>query len=87
MMPWAIKWRSENKLDGKRERLMGGVRYDRPYMFGGYKTMVFRTRDEARHYLKENYGHLAERDDLKREPHGWKMPQVVKVSVSVTECT
>lgn len=84
-MPWAIKWRSKNKLDGERQYLQGGSRHNPPYMFGGYKTMVFASRALARHYVKQHYGYMRGRQDLKDEPHGWKMPQVVKVNVTVEE--
>lgn len=85
-MPWAIKWRSENKLDGKREHLVGTSWRDRPaYTYGGYTIAVFRTRREARQFNTDHYGYIRHRTDLKAEPHGWKVPQVVKVRVSVEE--
>lgn len=68
---WSLKWRSENRLDGKCEYLMASVRFD--------------TRRQAREYLSETYGYLRDRPDLTREPHGWKMPKVVKVRVVVEE--
>lgn len=82
---WAIKWRSENHLDGKREYLLGGARHERPSPFGGYKTMVFETRREARQYINKHYGYMRRRKDLRDEPHGWRMPSVVKVRVMVQE--
>lgn len=83
-MPWAIKWRSENKLDGKTERLMGHCQIIDP-LKGGYTIMCFRTREEARRYVKQHYSYIKWRADLRAEPHGWKMPQVVKVTVTVQE--
>lgn len=68
---WSLKWRSENLLDGKCEYLMASVRFD--------------TRLKAREYLSEHYGYFRDRPDLAREPHGWKMPLVVKVRVIVEE--
>lgn len=68
---WSLKWRSENRLDGKYEYLMASVQFD--------------TRLKAREYLSEHYGYMRDRPDLMREPHGWKMPLVVKVRVIVEE--
>lgn len=82
---WAIKWLSESRLSGRREYLLGGARHERPSPFAGYTTMVFETRREARQYLKEHYGYIRERKDLRQEPHGWKPPMVVKVTVMVKE--
>jgi len=49
------------------------------------RLAVFRTRAEARVYRDERFGCIRNRPDLKAEPHGWKMPQVVKVSLSIEE--
>ena len=72
---WALKWISDSKLDGHIERFMG-----KPM---GWK--VFRTRAEARAYRDETYGYIKNRPDLKAEPHGWKLPRVVKVVLSIQE--
>ena len=88
-MPWAIKWRSDNRLDGKCETLLG--RYSGrnsgqcPDFMEGHIIMVFRTRQSARDYISINYGYIADRPDLKAEPHGWKVPVPVKVITGVTE--
>ncbi len=73
---WAIKWRSENLLDGKREYLMGCQ---------NVAPRLFKTRATARAYVKHYYGYIATRPDLKAEPHGWKMPTPVKVTVRIEE--
>jgi len=73
-MPWAIKWKSESKLNGKREFLIG---------LDGYTTIVFRLRKDARTFCKEKFGYIKTRKDLRSEPHGWKMPQVVKVEINI----
>ena len=70
-MMWGMKWRSENNLDGKMEHLM-------------YKNcfpLLFRTRREARFFIADKWGFLKNRPDLKKEPHGWKMPIPVKVEI------
>ena len=86
-MPWAIKWRSENRLDGKQEYLIGRFcrRGEVPDFLTGYDRMVFRTREQARRYIHDGYGYIAKRKDLRAEPHGWKMPIAVKVKVTVSE--
>jgi len=87
-MPWAVKWRSENALDGKREYLLGRFFYKHPEVppcVAGHSTAVFRTREAAREHVREVYGYIKSRPDLRAEPHGWKTPQVVKVEVSVNE--
>ena len=75
---WGILWRSDNRLDGRRRHLVGDATLTVP-------MRLFRTRGEAREYIKSEYGYIAERPDLRTEPHGWKMPIVVKVCVTVCE--
>jgi hypothetical protein len=68
---WSALWRSENKLDGKREHLL----------FENYFPVMFRTRKQAREYINARYGYIKERKDLQQEPHGWKMPTPVRIKV------
>jgi hypothetical protein len=84
-MPWAVKWVSDNELDGHREHLLGAANIVKPEEVGGYNIMVFGSRRHARAYIEENYGYVRTRPDLRREPHGWKMPRAVKVAVVVME--
>lgn len=88
---WGILWRSDNRLDGKREALMGLL--TAPHGDGHpvftpagaeQPTITFRTKREAKAFIKDRFGYIAERSDLRREPHGWKMPQPVRVRISVT---
>jgi len=72
---WGIKWISDCKLDGHTEYITGNTM--------GWD--VFRTRAEARAFREKRYGYLRNRPDLKAEPFGWKMPQVIKVILSITE--
>jgi hypothetical protein len=74
-----MKWRSHNQLDGTREYLICNVLCA--------PSLVFTTRDAARAYAKQHYGYIATRRDLRREPHGWRVPQIVKVTVTVTEAS
>lgn len=71
---WGILWRSRNLLDGDREFLMGE----------GKGPVLFETRQEARSYCEQVYGYIRGRADLRTEPHGWRMPQVVRVTVEMT---
>lgn len=66
---WALKWRSKNRLAGKTE-----------YLFGDFKT-----RAEARQHRDKEFGYIRHRPDLRCEPHGWKLPAVVRVRIIVTE--
>ena len=73
MSIWAAQWRSKNNLDGVTEYII-------------YDTMtrlpaLFKTRQQARDYITKNYGYIRDREDLRVEPHGWRVPRAVKVSV------
>ena len=72
---WAIKWRSKNRLNGKREH----------FIFRDCQPKLFRTRWQARDFIKAEYGYIKDRPDLKAEPHGWKMPIAVKVEIVINE--
>ena len=73
---WAILERSDNRLDGKREWLVGD---------GSGLPRMFLSRSACRAYIQNYFSYIRTRPDLRAEPHGWKMPQAVKVLVSV-EC-
>ncbi len=75
---WALKWYSKNKLDGVTERLMMHMG------FYGKEIAIFKTRREAREFLKEKYSYIGKRSDLRKEPHGWTVPKVVKVKLTMT---
>jgi hypothetical protein len=70
---WAALWRSENKLDGVSSHLI----------YHNGKLAVFNSRRLAREHIEREYGYIRTRPDLKAEPHGWKMPIVVKVIVTL----
>jgi len=72
-MRWGVEWHSVNRLDGDTRHIM----WDQG------KPLFFHTRREARAYIQERYGYIKEREDLQREPHGWRMPQAVPVEVIV----
>lgn len=70
---WGILWRSDNRLDGRTRRLLYDPKYGLP--------VLFKTRKEAQTYVEERYGYIRHRKDLHEEPHGWKLPQPVKVNI------
>lgn len=73
-------WRSTNKLDGRRRHL---ILYR--FISGAHNfPRMFQTRRECAEFIKEDYGYIAKRADLRREPHGWRMPIPVKVKVSMS---
>lgn len=72
---WAVQWHSRNRADG----------LDQHWMWDGTGPLLFHTRRDARAFIKSNYGYIAERPDLREEPHGWQAPRAVKVSVILEE--
>ena len=82
---WAIKFDTTNQLDGRRVYFWGCASVKRHPAVSGYKTMVFRTRQAARDYINERWGYTRNRPDLRAEPHCWRMPKPVKVTVTVAE--
>lgn len=81
---WAVKWISDCALDGHREFFLGSG-----YMPGAPcpapTVLLFLSRRRARDFVKERFGYIKNRPDLRAEPHGWKMPKVVRVNVTVSE--
>jgi len=45
--------------------------------------LLFRTRQQARDYNNKHNGYIRQRVDLQTEPHGWKIPKIVKVQMQV----
>lgn len=72
---WAAQWHSESKLDGERRHII----YD------NFQPALFRTRQECRWFIKRKYGYIANRPDLQAEPHGWRVPQAVKVKIVLAQ--
>jgi hypothetical protein len=74
MALWAVKWRSKNLLDGEREWLI--LRE-----WQTYTPVLFNTRADCRAWINKQYGYIKTRKDLRTEPHGWRVPQPVRVEV------
>ncbi len=68
---WSPKWLSCNQLDGQREYLI----WDK------LMPVLFRSRRECREWIERKYGYIRERDDLRKEPHGWRLPRPVRVEL------
>ena len=64
-------WHSKNKLDGESKHLLhdGGV------------PALYTTRQRVRVWIMKHYGYIKTRRDLREEPHGWRFPQPVRVTV------
>ena len=54
-------------------------------MFERGMPVVFGTRAEARQWIGQRFGYIRYRQDLRREPHGWRMPKAVRIQVLVRE--
>ena len=67
---WAVEWRSQNRLDGARRHLTWES-----------DVRLFRTRRECRDFIKQEFGYIRTRPDLRTEPHGWRLPLAVRVGV------
>jgi hypothetical protein len=75
MVRWVVLFRSRNKLDGYRQYI---VRESGTWA-------MFRTRRAARAYAFERLGYISRRDDLRREPHGWLPPKIVRVTITANK--
>ena len=73
-MTWALQWRSRNRLDGETRFLLTDWRVSTV-------VKLFETRAQARAFAQVHYGYIKRSPDLRREPHGWRMPVAVKVKV------
>lgn len=89
---WGILWHSRNLLDGERKSLVGNV--CAPHGDGhspikpagkAQTALTFRTKREAAAFIKQQFGYIAKRPDLRTEPHGWKMPRPVRVRITVEQ--
>ena len=75
MVRWGAKWRSKNKLDGITEHIV----------FDNLDPVLSHTKKGITEFIKERYGYIAKRKDLRQEPHGWRMPKPIKLKITMTE--
>jgi len=80
---WAVEWQQANRLDGVTQHWMAKWFTHRDDVYTGCYLALFDTRQEARAWVKEHYGYIANRPDLQIEPHGWKVPKVFKVRIEL----
>lgn len=69
---WSVKW-----IGNPYERL--GI--PSHIIYENLLPVLFKTRSEAREFVKAKYGFIAEREDLRNPPFNWRMPQIIKVEV------
>ena len=67
---WGVLWR------GAEQCLLGDSKQP-------HRALLFETRKAARAFIRENYGYIRIRKDLRKAPHWWRMPLAVRVEVSV----
>lgn len=72
---WGALWHSRNRLDGLKEFLLFEV--------GEFIPALFTTRRKARAWIAKRYGYIAQRSDLRKEPHGWRLPRPVRVTITL----
>ena len=68
---WAVEWYSKSRLDG----------VSRFFVWDGGNPCLFRSRADARDFIRQKWGYIAQRPDLRAEPHGWRLPKAVRVFV------
>lgn len=69
---WAALWYSKTNMDDITEHII----YD------DCLPALFRTRKECLVYINKRYGYIRNRPDLRAEPHGWRLPRAIKVSIT-----
>jgi hypothetical protein len=81
-----VKWRSgPDNVDGKRwEHLILFDWKQRKGSRDNHNVMFFPTRKLAREFAKE-WAYIARRSDLRRYPHDWHSPVVVRTTLEVKE--
>ena len=42
---------------------------------------LFRTRRKAREWIDKEFGYIRTREDLRADPHCWRLPEAVRVRV------
>jgi hypothetical protein len=77
---WAVKWHAgPNNTDQKV------CEHFLPRVNGDITSIFFKSRKAAREWNKSHYGYIAARRDLRRYPHDWRVPRVVRVSIEIKE--
>jgi hypothetical protein len=74
-MLWAGQWHSKSSLDGDVRHIL----------YENCLPVLRRTRSEMREYIEQKYGYIRDRADLRQQPHGWRIPQAVKVEIIIAQ--
>lgn len=69
---WGALWHSKNHRDGITEHLC----------FQNCLPILFTTRRQCRDWIRTRYGYIKKRADLRKEPHGWRIPRPMKVTIT-----
>lgn len=77
-------WGHPTGLDGVTHRQFLW-HHNAPKVEHGRVIMLFDTRAQCRAWIKENYGYITRRSDLRKAPHWWRTPQPVKARLYVDE--
>ena len=70
---WAVVWHQLGRP--------GHVMWNTPE-----SPMIYLTRRRAEAAMRASYRYIATRKDLRRAPHQWRLPRIVKVRVRIDEC-
>lgn len=70
---WVVLHRRNSLLDGKVEHIQMSDCFPK----------FFHTRKEARSFIKEKFGYLKNRPDLRAKPHGIRAPIAIKATVTI----
>ena len=73
---WALLWREGPRACPVLQEY---------FLFDVGRPLLFDTRREAREWATGNYGYIRSRPDLRAAPHFWRMPQAVRVTVTIRQ--
>ena len=71
---WGVLWRSRGRDRGLRCHPIRDRHTHTP--------ILFKTKAAAQRWIKQNFGYIASRRDLRNAPHYWRMPVAVRVKLS-----
>lgn len=72
---WGVAWYSKNRLDGVTQYI---IHQD-------LVPKLFKTRKLAREWINNRFGYIRHRKDLRNEPHGWRLPRPIKLTIMPKE--
>lgn len=45
--------------------------------------LLFVTKKQAKEYADKEWGYLRKREDIRRAPHFWRMPKIIRITLSM----